>query len=237
MSFRRVGGLNYSSKHNYVSSSNNATGNLLISENVGLLNTCIHFESNIDASFCGPTGPTGSSASSASSASSGALGSGSGVTGLIGPTGSAGPTGAPGNLQTTIVNQTVNEVTIPPVPGTFFIPLHLPIHLNDYLNIPSAGTWLIIGNFNLTYNIPISLTETSITTHGFWVEAFNLKYTDYQHLSAYSNLGGGRGLVREFSVSSVYIATGPTALGGVCGLVYATNGATFSGKVTAVKIA
>ena len=70
MSFRRVGGLNYSSKHNYVSSSNNATGNLLISENVGLLNTCIHFESNIDASFCGPTGS-----------------SGSGVTGPTGPTG------------------------------------------------------------------------------------------------------------------------------------------------------
>jgi hypothetical protein len=78
MSFRRVGGLNYSSKHNYVSSSNNATGNLLISENVGLLNTCIHFESNIDASFCGPTGS-----------------SGSGVTGPIGPTGLAGPTGTP----------------------------------------------------------------------------------------------------------------------------------------------
>ena len=76
MSFRRVGGLNYSSKHNYVSSSNNATGNLLISENVGLLNTCIHFESNIDASFCGPTGS-----------------SGSGVTGPAGATGPAGPTG------------------------------------------------------------------------------------------------------------------------------------------------
>lgn len=73
MSFRRVGGLNYSSKHNYVSSSNNATGNLLISENVGLLNTCIHFESNIDASFCGPTGS-----------------SGSGVTGPTGPTGPMG---------------------------------------------------------------------------------------------------------------------------------------------------
>jgi hypothetical protein len=70
MSFRRVGGLNYSSKHNYVSSSNNATGNLLISENVGLLNTCIHFESNIDASFCGGTGS-----------------SGSGATGPTGPTG------------------------------------------------------------------------------------------------------------------------------------------------------
>ena len=235
MSFRRVGGLNYSSKHNYVSSSNNATGNLLISENVGLLNTCIHFESNIDASFCGPTGPTGSSASSASSASSGALGSGSGVTGLIGPTGSAGPTGAPGNLQTTIVDLSVNEVTIPPSPGTFFMPLHLPIHLNDYLNIPSAGTWLIIGNFHLTYNIPFP--QTSITTHGFWVDAFNLKYTDYQHLSAYSIFGGGAGLEREFSVSSVYIATGPTALGGVCGLVSALNVATFSGKVTAVKIA
>ena len=92
MSFRRVGGLNYSSKHNYVSSSNNATGNLLISENVGLLNTCIHFESNIDASFCGGTGSSGSGVT-------GPIGptgsSGSGVTGPIGPTGSVGPAGTP----------------------------------------------------------------------------------------------------------------------------------------------
>jgi hypothetical protein len=64
MSFRRVGGLNYSSKHNYVSSSNNTTGKLLISENVGLLNTCIQFESNIDASFCGVAAiPTGGDSS------------------------------------------------------------------------------------------------------------------------------------------------------------------------------
>lgn len=224
MSFRRVGGLNYSSKHNYVSSSNNTTGNLLISENVGLLNTCIHFESNIDASFCGPTG---SSASPASPASSGT--SGSGVTGLIGPTGSAGPTGAPGNLQTTIVDLSVNEVTIPPVPGIF------PKAFLDYLNIPSAGTWLIIGNFNVTYNIPVP--ETSTTTHGFWVSAFNLNYTDFQHLSAYSLMGTGAGLERLFSVSSVYTATGPIALGGWCGVVFSQYGTTFSGKVTAVKIA
>lgn len=103
MSFRRVGGLNYSSKHNYVSSSNNATGNLLISENVGLLNTCIHFESNIDASFCGPTGS-----------------SGSGPTGPTGPTGIAGPTGpATPSLSSQLINTNVftDPFFGPPPPG------------------------------------------------------------------------------------------------------------------------
>jgi hypothetical protein len=223
MSFRRVGGLNYSSKHNYVSSFNNATGNLLISENVGLPNTCIHFESNIDASFCGPTGPTGSSSSSGSSASSGAPG-------LIGPTGSAGPTGASGNIQSTIVNQTLRPVTILPTPGTLPTPF-----MEDHLIIPSAGTWLIIGNFNITYNIPYPATST--TTHGFWVSAFNLNYSDYQQLSAYSLAGGGGGLQRLFSVSSVYTTAAPITLGGYCGVVYSQYGATLSGNLTAVKIA
>jgi len=219
MSFRRVGGLNYSSKHNYVSSSNNATGNLLISENVGLPNTCIHFESNIDASFCGPTGPTGSSSSSGSSASSGATG----------PTGAPGAPGASGNIQSTIVNQTLRLVTIMPTPGT------LPTLFMDYLIIPSAGTWLIIGNFNITYNIPYPATST--TTHGFWVSAFNLNYSDYQQLSAYSLAGGGGGLQRLFSVSSVYTTAAPITLGGYCGVVYSQYGATLSGNLTAVKIA
>jgi hypothetical protein len=88
MSFRRFGGLNYSSKHNHVSSSNNTTGNLLISENVGLLNTCINFESNIDASFCGSTGSSGSGATGATGPA--------GATGITGTTGSTGATGATG---------------------------------------------------------------------------------------------------------------------------------------------
>lgn len=205
MSFRRVGGLNYSSKHNYVSSFNNATGNLLISENVGLPNTCIHFESNIDASFCGPTGSSSSS-------------------------GSVGPTGASGNIQSTIVNQNLRPVPILPTPGTLSTPF-----MEDHLIIPSAGTWLIIGNFNITYNIPYPATST--TTHGFWVSAFNLNYSDYQQLSAYSLAGGGGGLQRLFSVSSVYTTAAPITLGGYWGVVYSQYGATLSGNLTAVKIA
>lgn len=222
MSFRRVGGLNYSSKHNYVSSSNNTTGKLLISENVGLLNTCIHFESNIDASFCGPTGSSSTGSSSSGSSSSGSAG-------LIGPTGSAGPTGAPGNIQSTIVHQTLRQVNILPTPGNFVIPFI------DPLNIPSAGTWLIIGNFIVTYNIPFP--ETSITTHGFYITGFNLNYSDYQHISAYSLIGGGNGLQKLFSVSSVYTTAAPISLGGYCGVVYSQYGTSFSGNLTAVKIA
>lgn len=95
MSFRRVGGLNYSSKHNYVSSFNNTTSNLLVSENVGLQDTCIHFESNIDASFCGPTGSSGSGATGPTGPA-GAAGGPTGPTGVEGPTGLEGPTGVEG---------------------------------------------------------------------------------------------------------------------------------------------
>jgi hypothetical protein len=144
MSFRRVGGLNYSSKHNYVSSSNNATGNLLISENVGLLNTCIHFESNIDASFCGPTGS-----------------SGSGATGPTGPSGPTGPTGTIGtpSLSNTSVNFT--SINIGAVgPNTAVFP--------ETLTILSAGKWLISAQVTLQYVSSMTLPTNS----GGWNVAF-----------------------------------------------------------------
>ena len=211
MSFRRVGGLNYSSKHNYVSSSNNATGNLLISENVGLLNTCIHFESNIDASFCGPTGS-----------------SGSGVTGPTGPTGIAGPTGATGTFQSTIVSQTLTTVSIP---ATSFG----AVGFNEDLNIPSAGTWLIIGNFNVVFDIPSPQTFT--TTQGFYIQGFNLVYSELQEMTGYLPFPTGLGLSKAFSVSSVYTAAGPTILPGICTVIQSQYGTTFSGNVTAIKVA
>lgn len=218
MSFRRVGGLNYSSKHNYVSSSNNATGNLLISENVGLLNTCIHFESNIDASFCGPTGSSGSGATGPT-----------GPTGATGPTGSSGPTGPTGTFQSTIVSQTLTTVSIP---ATSFG----AVGFNEGLNIPSAGTWLIIGNFNVVYNIPSSQTFT--TTQGFSIQGYNLAYSELQEMTGYLPFPTGLGLSKAFSVSSVYTAAGPTAFPfGTCTVIQSQYGTIFSGNVTAVKIA
>ena len=91
--------MNHSSKHNYVSSYNNTTGNLLISENVGLLNTCINFESNIDASFCGSTGGTGQAGTTGATGHTGATGptGSSGDNGPTGPTGPEGPTGSAGS--------------------------------------------------------------------------------------------------------------------------------------------
>ena len=220
MSFRRVGGLNYSSKHNYVSSSNNATGKLLISENVGLLNTCIHFESNIDASFCGPTGSSGSGVTGPTGPT--------GPTGSLGPTGSAGPTGATGTFQSTIVSQTLTTVSI----GTTSFGI---VPFNEDLNIPSAGTWLIIGNFNVAYDIPSPQTFT--TTQGFYIQMAPLFYTDLQEMTGYAPFPTGLGVQKVFSVSALYTAAGPTILPGICTVIQSQYGVNFSGNVTAVKIA
>jgi len=217
MSFRRVGGLNYSSKHNYVSSSNNATGNLLISENVGLLNTCIHFESNIDASFCGPTGSSGSGATGPT-----------GPAGPAGPTGLVGPTGPTGNFQSTIVSQTLTTVSI----GTAGIG---SVNFTESLNIPSAGTWIIIGNFYVNYDIPPPATST--TTQGFYISGFNLDYYDLQQMTGNGVFNGGLGLQKRFSVSSLYTAAGPTTLPGVCTVIQSQYGLSVSGNVTAIKVA
>jgi hypothetical protein len=220
MSFRRVGGLNYSSKHNYVSSSNNATGNLLISENVGLLNTCIHFESNIDASFCGPTGSSGSGVT-------GPTGS-AGPTGSLGPTGSAGPTGATGTFQSTIVSQTLTTVSI----GTASIGA---VNFTESLNIPSAGTWLIIGNFDVAY--AITFPNTSTTTQGFYISGFNLEYYDLQQMTG-NAVPVGLSVQKRFSVSSVYTAAGPTTFtGATCTVIESQYGVNFSGNLTAIKVA
>ena len=150
MSFRRVGGLNYSSKHNYVSSSNNATGNLLISENVGLLNTCIHFESDIDASFCGSTGSSGSGAT--------------GPTGSAGPTGLAGPTGPAGGGTPSLPNTSSNLGAITISAGGFPNSAVFP----QTLNIPSAGKYLL----NALVHIDILGTLLSATTSGGWSVSF-----------------------------------------------------------------
>lgn len=214
MSFRRVGGLNYSSKHNYVSSSNNATGNLLISENVGLLNTCIHFESNIDASFCGPTGSSGSGVT--------------GPTGSAGPTGSLGPTGATGTFQSTIVSQILTKVSIPGLVGTG------SVSFVESLSIPTAGTWLIIGNFTVEY---LTVGPTTTTTQGFGISGFGLVYYDF-HQMVGNPIPVGIGIVKKFSVSAIYNG-GPASLNGSANVIEIQAGTTttFSGNVTAVKIA
>ena len=47
MSFRQFGGINYSAKHNIVSSNYNSPSNLLVMQNVGQPNSYINFQSDI----------------------------------------------------------------------------------------------------------------------------------------------------------------------------------------------
>lgn len=166
MSFRRVGGMNHSSKHNYVSSYNNTTGNLLISENVGLLNTCINFESNIDASFCGSTGSTGTGATGPAGPT-GATGH-AGATGAVGPTGATGVNGAVGATGATgSAGATgITGATGPAGPsgrGGFARVIYTPVNINsplmgdtdltEVLSIPTAGTWHITGQYQLASDV------------------------------------------------------------------------------------
>jgi hypothetical protein len=214
MSFRRVGGLNYSSKHNYVSSSNNATGNLLISENVGLLNTCIHFESNIDASFCGPTGSSGSGAT--------------GPTGPTGPSGHTGPTGSIGTPSLAYLRQNLSDVIAPAGSES------VSVSFAESLNLPSAGTWLIIGDFNVTYNI--TPPNPTTTTEGFYISGFGaLAYTDFCIITA-NALPYGLGINKRFSVTGLYTTPTPISLSGGGGVVGSQYGTTFSGSLSAVRV-
>ena len=158
MSFRRVGGMNHSSKHNYVSSYNNTTANLLISENVGLLNTCINFESNINASFCGSTGSTGAGATGPT-----------GPTGATGPTGVTGPTGSEGP-------------TGPVAPGTSAQLINTNVFTDPFFGPPPSGLPPIVG-LNTRQNLcKIFWTQSSFPPGNLnWVQ---LRYTSQVNIQS-----------------------------------------------------
>ena len=56
MSFRRYGGIQYSAKHNIVSSNYNKCNYLSVTETVGQPNSYINFDSDISGHIIGPTG-------------------------------------------------------------------------------------------------------------------------------------------------------------------------------------
>ncbi len=85
MSFRRFGGLQYTAKHNVVSSNFNSANNLTVTENVGQSNSFIN-----SLSVLGSTGPTGTQGQQ------GVTGPSQGLKGDTGPTGASGIPGIKG---------------------------------------------------------------------------------------------------------------------------------------------
>lgn len=178
MSFRRVGGVNHSSKHNYVSSYNNTTGKLLISENVGLLNTCINFESNIDASFCGSSGATGHSGATGATGPAGATGL-AGATGAVGPTGDtglAGATGATGEAGATGTTGAVGPT------GTSSELINTNVFTDPFFGPPPSGPPPIVG-LNTRQNLcQIFWTQSSFPPGNLnWVQ---LRYTSQVNIQS-----------------------------------------------------
>jgi hypothetical protein len=103
----------------------------------------------------------------------------------------------------------------------------------ESLSIPTAGTWLIIGNFKVEYLIIGPSTTT--TTQGFFISGFGLEYYDLQQMVA-NTVPYGVTLYKQFSVSAIYNG-GPVVLSGHGSVVESQQGTKFSGNVTAVKIA
>lgn len=104
----------------------------------------------------------------------------------------------------------------------------------ETLNIPSAGKWLITGNFLVSYIIPAPNPTT--TTEGFFVTGFGgLAYYDLGTLTGKA-IPNGLSISRNFSVSVLYTATAPISLSGSGGVINSQFGTTFEGSVFAIKI-
>jgi hypothetical protein len=166
MSFRRFGGLQYTAKHNVVSSNFNSANNLTVTENVGQSNSFIN-----SLSVLGSTGPTGTQGQQ------GVTGPSQGVKGDTGPTGApgipglagirgndgisfTGPTGIRGNDGISFTGPT----GIPGLPG---------IRGNDgisYTGPTGPSYWLQNGN-NIYYTngfvgIGTSTPSSNLTVNG-----------------------------------------------------------------------
>lgn len=104
----------------------------------------------------------------------------------------------------------------------------------ETLNIPSAGKWLITGNFLVNYII--SAPNPTTTTEGFLVSGFGgLAYYDLGTLTGKA-IPNGLSISKNFSVSTLYTATAPISLSGSGGVINSQYGTTFEGSVFAIKI-
>jgi hypothetical protein len=128
----------------------------------------------------------------------------------------------------TFISQVLAPVSVPIGTGI------ASVSFTNTLNIPSAGTWLIIGNFNV--NFAITPPNPSTTTQGYFISGFGgLNFTDFGDLVG-NAIPLGLSLLKQFSSTILYTATGPIALTGSGGVADSQYGTTFDGTLSAIKI-
>lgn len=190
MSFRQFGGLNYSARHNIVSSNYNTSNNLLVTQNVGQPNSYINFLSDISGNIDidGNVDISGnlsayymflSSAKNYSSAENAVMpksyidmvstgtATDTGATGATGPIRSTGPTGPTGPQPPNFyINYTITQITAATgatgPTGTIF---NIPALSSDpnYYNVYQVDT----TNAPITIILPLisSLDNSGLRIH------------------------------------------------------------------------
>lgn len=139
----------------------------------------------------------------------------------------------------TYVNQTFPVVSVPATAGNF------QTTWSQQFTLSSAGTWLINGNFNVSFLSGMGTTSTA----GFYVNIFEIPpvgpipspititYNDFSNGQSISNpFKFGYSITKDFSISQVITITQPMVFGAGYGLSISTYGTEFSGSATAVKL-
>jgi hypothetical protein len=97
------------------------------------------------------------------------------------------------------INQLLAPVSVPIGTGI------ASVSFTNTLNIPSAGNWLIIGNFNV--NFAITPPNPSTTTQGYFISGFGgLNFTDFGDLVG-NAIPLGLSLLKQFSSTTAAINT------------------------------
>jgi hypothetical protein len=128
----------------------------------------------------------------------------------------------------TNIQQTLTTINIPTATSTTSLPF------TQSLNIPSAGIWLILGEFSVVF--AINAPNPSTTTEGWAITGFGgLTYVDWGTQTGLA-IPNGLSITKNFSVSTLYTATAPVALTGTASVINSQYGTNFAGTLYAVKI-
>jgi hypothetical protein len=128
----------------------------------------------------------------------------------------------------TNIQQTLTTINIPTATSTTSLPF------TQTLNIPSAGIWLILGEFSVVF--AINAPNPSTTTEGWAITGFGgLTYVDWGTQTGLA-IPNGLSITKNFSVSTLYTATAPVALTGTASVINSQYGTNFAGTLYAVKI-
>jgi hypothetical protein len=133
----------------------------------------------------------------------------------------------------TYVNQTFAPVGMPTTSTQTIFP--------ETLILPSAGTWLITGNYTINWNGAFGTTfstlcSVKIYTGSVFTPTTSVDFSEYarQEFTGSFNPAGG-GLFKQFSISKLFTIASPTTYNSSF-FIDALNGGTIGGTASAIKI-